>query len=65
MSEGLFFNWHLDQPSSLDVIQLDGYGSDLIHIPLSEAEVAEISYYDALAQHIISQDNHYTLPSSR
>lgn len=44
-----FVNWLIDTLASDDVIDLYFILSDLVDIPLSEAELCETAYYDALA----------------
>ena len=45
----MLFNWFADRFSSSDIIDLYFILSDLVDIPLSEAERCETAYYDSLA----------------
>jgi hypothetical protein len=44
-----FVNWVIDTLASEDVIDLYFILSDLVDIDLSEAEICETAYFDALA----------------
>ena len=44
-----FMDWVIDTLASEDIIDLYFIVSDLIDIPLSEAELAETAFYDSMA----------------
>ena len=44
-----FMDWVIDTLASEDIIDLYFIVSDLVDIPLSEAELAETAFYDAMA----------------
>lgn len=52
-----FVNWLIDTLASDDVIDLYFILSDLVDIPLSEAELCETAYYDALATQTMQDYN--------
>jgi hypothetical protein len=49
----MLLNWVADTFARSDIIDLYFIVSDLVDIPLSEAELCETAYYDALAMHTI------------
>ena len=51
-----FVNWVIDTLASEDVIDLYFILSDLVDIDLTEAELSETAYFDALASH--TANNH-------
>jgi hypothetical protein len=57
MSEEFDLDRTGDLFSSLDSMIIIEYETDLVDIPISEYELADLSYYDALARDIISKDS--------
>lgn len=52
---GYVINWIVDQLASQDVFDLYFVKSDLIDIPISEAEACETAHYDAFATATINE----------
>jgi hypothetical protein len=57
MSEEFDLDRTGDLFSSLDSMIIIEYETDLVDIPISEYELADLSYYDALARDIVSKDS--------
>jgi len=51
-----FVNWVIDTLASEDVIDLYFILSDLVDIELSEAEICENAYFDALASETVQEN---------
>jgi hypothetical protein len=52
----MLLNWVADTLARSDIIDLYFIVSDLIDIPISEAEACETAYFDAMATHTIESD---------
>ena len=53
----MLLNWVADTFSRSDIIDLYFILSDLVDIPITEAELCESAYFDALAQHTIDNND--------
>lgn len=53
----MFFTWVADRFTSSDIIDLYFVLSDLVDIPLTEAERYETAYFDSLATHTVEGIN--------
>ena len=53
----MLLNWVADTFARSDIIDLYFIVSDLVDIPLSEAELCETAYFDALAMHTLDGVN--------
>ena len=49
----MLLNWVADTFARTDIIDLYFIVSDLVDIPLSETELCETAYYDALTMHTL------------
>jgi hypothetical protein len=49
----MIFSWVADRFTSSDIIDLYFIVSDLVDIPLTEAELCETAYFDSLASHTV------------
>ena len=49
----MLLNWVADTFARSDIIDLYFIISDLVDIPLSEAELCETAYYDAMTMHTL------------
>jgi hypothetical protein len=54
----MLLNWVADTFARSDIVDLYFIVSDLVDIPLSEAELCETAYYDALAMHTVDDAGH-------
>jgi hypothetical protein len=50
----MLLNWVADTFARSDIIDLYFIVSDLVDIPLTEAEVCQTAYYDALTMHTLN-----------
>jgi len=55
MSTEILLNWIADTFAKTDVIDLYFILSDLVDIPISEAELCETAYFDAMASESVNQ----------
>ena len=51
----MLLNWVADTFARIDIIDLYFVISDLVDIPMSEAELCETAYFDALASHTVAE----------
>ena len=59
----MLLNWVADTLTRSDIIDLYFIISDLVDIPLSQAELCETAYYDALSSHTIENaEEHGNIP---
>ena len=50
-------NWVINSLAGEDIIDLYFVLSDLVDIPITEAEAAETAYFDSLASHTVESHN--------
>ena len=52
----MLLNWVADTLARSDIIDLYFIVSDLVDIPISEAEACETAYFDAMATHTVNDN---------